>query len=68
MSSIVRFFSSAVHWGGSILRRPFDPAGLVRGNDPLKRSEEPLAGWPRNFKTAFRLLMGCAVSSSVDRQ
>ena len=65
---MVRFFISAVHWGGSISRRPFGPARLVRGCDPLKRSAEPLAGWPRNFKMAFRLLMGWAVSSSVMRQ
>ena len=68
MISMVRSLSSAVHWGGSISRRPFEPAGLVRGSDPLKRSVEPLAGWPRNFKIIFRLLMGWAVSSSAERQ
>jgi hypothetical protein len=53
-----RFFGSVIYWGGSISRRPFELAGLVRGSDPLKRSAEPMAGWPRNFKNGTQAFDG----------
>ena len=68
MISMVLFLSLAVHWKSSISRRPFGPAGLFSRSGPLKRNAESLVGWPGDLKIAFRLLMGWAVSSSVERQ
>lgn len=65
---MVRFLSLDVHWAGSISSLPFSPTGLFKGSEPLKRSAEPLMGWPSYFKMAFRLLMRWVVSSSVDMQ